>query len=65
MTDDDRTTGMGLWVDARDMIAAAKVVSAVPKLATSSPVYYLAGHGIEEALKAFLLARGQSLKDLR
>ena len=65
MTDDERTTGMGLWTDARDMIAAARVVSAEPRLSTSHPAYYLAGHGIEEAFKAFLRAHGHSLKDLR
>lgn len=64
MTDDERTTGMSLWTDARDMIAAARLISADPSLATSSPAYYLAGHGIEEAFKAFLRARGQPLKDL-
>ena len=56
---------MGLWTDARDMIAAAQLVSADPGLANSHPAYYLTGHGIEEALKAFLRAQGQSLKDLR
>ena len=65
VTDDERTTGMGLWTDARDMLAAARVVSADPRLAISHPAYYLAGHGIEAAFKAFLRARGQSLKDLR
>ena len=65
MTDDERTTGMGLWTDARDMLAAAKVVSADTRLANSHPAYYLAGHGLEEAFKAFLRARGQALNDLR
>lgn len=65
MTDIERTTGMGLWTDAQQMIRAAKVVSDDPGLATSSPAYYLAGHGIEEAFKAYLRARGSSLKDLK
>lgn len=65
MTDEDRTTGMGLWTDARDMIAAARVVSSEPRLANSHPAYYLVGHGLEEALKAFLRARGHTLNDLK
>ena len=65
MTDDERTTGMGLWTDARDMFAAARVVSDDPRLTNSSPAYYLVAHGIEEAFKAFLRSRGHSLKALR
>jgi len=65
ITDEERTTGMGLWTDARDMLAAAKLVCAEPRLANSSPVFYLAGHGIEEVFKAFLRCHGHSLKDLK
>ena len=65
MTDDERTTGMGLWTDAHEMLKAAKVVSEDPDLVGSSPAYYLAGHGIEEAFKAYIRARGSSLKELR
>jgi hypothetical protein len=65
MTDDERTTGMGLWTDAHEMLRAAKVVSEGPGLALSSPAYYLASHGVEEAFKAYLRARGSSLKDLK
>jgi hypothetical protein len=65
MTGDDRTTGMGLWTDARQMLAAARIVSAESSLANSNPVYYLAGHGIEEAFKAFLRSRGQSINGLK
>lgn len=65
MTDDERTTGMGLWTDARQMLKAAKVLSENPDLAGSSPAYFLAGHGIEEVFKAYLRACGISLKELR
>jgi hypothetical protein len=65
ITDDERTTGMGLWTDARDMLAAARLVSTDSRLSISNPVFYLAGHGIEETFKAFLRTRGQSLKELR
>lgn len=65
MTDDERTTGMGLWTDAREMLAAARIVSEQSSLANSNPVYYLAGHGIEGAFKAFLRSRGQSINNLK
>ena len=65
MDDDDRTTGMGLWTDAREMFEAATLVANSPSLATSSPSYYLAGHGLEVVLKAYLRSCGHSLKALR
>lgn len=65
ITDEDRTTAMGLWTDARDMLAAASVVCAEARLESSSPVFYLAGHGIEEVFKAFLRCHGHSLQDLK
>ncbi len=66
MNPDERTTGMGLWTDAHDMIAAAEVVSNdMKRLHGSSPMYFLAGHGIEEAFKAYLRARGSSLSELK
>jgi hypothetical protein len=63
MTNDERTTGMGLWTDAKDMLAAAKLVSADEHLVT--PAYYLAGHGIEEVFKAYLRSHGHSLGKLK
>jgi hypothetical protein len=65
MDDDVRTTGMGLWTDARQMLEAAELVSRSSTLATSSPTFYLMGHGLEVALKAYLRSRGHSLKALR
>ena len=65
MDDDDRTTGMGLWTDAREMFEAATLVASDSALAISSPSYYLAGHGLEVVLKAYLRSCGHSLKALR
>lgn len=65
MDDDSRTTGMGLWTDAREMFQAATLVINEPNLKFSSPAYYLLGHGLEVALKSYLRSHGRSLKDLR
>ena len=65
ISDDDRTTGMGLWTDSKQMLSAAKLVLANPGMSTSSPVYYLICHGIEVGLKAFLRAKGLTLSELR
>lgn len=65
MDDDARTTGMGLWTDAREMLEAAEIVVASPDLHISSPSFYLLGHGLEVALKAYLRSKGQTLKSLR
>lgn len=65
MDDDERTTGMGLWTDAREMFDAAALVIAAPQLEWSSPSFYLLGHGLEVAFKAYLRSRGHSLKALR
>jgi hypothetical protein len=59
----ERTTGMGLWTDAKNMLAAAKLVSADEHLVT--PAYYLAGHGIEEVFKAYLRSHGHSIGKLK
>ncbi|CAH9019650.1 hypothetical protein [Candidatus Nitrosacidococcus sp. I8] len=60
-----QTTAMGLWTDAERMFRAAKVVSQDSSLSYSSPMYFLVGHGIEVALKAYLLTCGYSLKKLK
>lgn len=65
MDDESRTTGMGLWTDAREMFEAAGAIINQPKLEFSSPSYYLLGHGLEVALKAYLRCRGRSLSNLR
>jgi hypothetical protein len=65
ISQDERTNGMGLWTDAKDMLKAARLVLADESMSHSSPVFYLAGHGIEEAFKAFLRCRGKSLEDLK
>ena len=65
MDDDHRTTGMGLWTDAREMLQAAELVAGDRSLALSSPAFYLAGHGLEVAFKSYLRCCGHSLKALR
>jgi hypothetical protein len=65
ISQDQRTNGMGLWTDAKDMLKAARLVLADESMSRSSPVFYLAGHGIEEAFKAFLRCHGKSLEDLK
>ena len=63
--DERRTTAMGLWTDAQEMLGAARVVSVAQGQRVSRPAYYWTGHGLEEALKAFLLVRGCSLQRLK
>ena len=65
MTDPTRQTGMGLWSDAKSLIEAASILQAHPKFEISSAAYWLAGHGLEEVLKAYLLSRGASHRMLK
>lgn len=70
VTDDERTSSVGLWhfaqsyVQAADHLAAALDGGSV-RLRFDDPVYYLYGHGSELALKAYLRARGLGLTDLK
>ncbi|MDO8446668.1 MAG: hypothetical protein Q7T53_11305 [Deltaproteobacteria bacterium] len=56
---------MGLWTDAKDMLAAAKILHEKEKQRIGNPIYYLLCHGVEEAFKAFICAKGGSLKCLK
>lgn len=47
------------------MLQAAGVIINQPKLEFSSPAYYLLGHGLEAALKAYLRCGGRPLNSLR
>ncbi|ROU07055.1 hypothetical protein D9T17_11145 [Lysobacter enzymogenes] len=58
-----RTTPFGLLRFAEEYRRAAEIVHADPKLIT--PAFQLIGQSFELALKAFLLFKGVSLKDLR
>jgi hypothetical protein len=60
-----RTTAMGLLTDAKEMLAAADILRGSGVWKVSGPTYYLLGHGIEVALKSFLLANGDSLDLLK
>lgn len=66
--DEDRTTALGLARYAYDYLHAAMVVETNdPTRSHISPVpaYFLALHGIELTLKAFLRHKGVSVKDLQ
>jgi len=65
MGDEERTTGMGLWTDANQMLAAAKHLASVESMSLVQPLYYLLGHAIELAFKSYVRARGASLGCLK
>jgi len=65
MSDDNRTSGMGLWTDANEMLRAAKHLMAVKQFALSQPLYFLLGHALELAFKSYIRAKGASLNSLR
>jgi hypothetical protein len=51
---------MGLLTDAKEMLAAAKLLHDSDVWKVQGPTYYLLGHSVEVALKSFLLANGTS-----
>lgn len=63
----NRTTAFGTWRFAHQYERAARAVDAIAKtdLDVAAPRYYLLGHSIELALKAFLLARNVPHEELR
>src|SRR4051812_33333797 len=67
--DESRTTAMGLWTDAKGMLAAAEVLmredNNSARMRFFMPIHFLLGHGIEVALKSVLLAHGSSLEELK
>ncbi len=68
ITYEDRTTAIGLARYAYDYLHAAIVVEAndpTPRHISPVPAYFLALHGIELTLKAFLRHKGTSVKDLQ
>jgi hypothetical protein len=56
MADESRTTGMGLWTDANEMLAAAKHLAYAKGFEVSQPLYYLLGHALELSLKCYVRA---------
>lgn len=67
-TDEDRTTAIGLARYAYDYLHAAMVVETsdpTPSQISPVPAYFLALHGLELTLKAFLRHKGVSVKDLQ
>lgn len=56
---------MGLWTDAKDMLDAAKLLQHKEEQRLRHPLYYLLGHGLEEAFKAFVRAKGGTLQCLK
>ncbi len=72
MHDEQRTSAFGLWRFAKEYLDAALAVQQPAesiqdslKQQVSIPAYFLVGHSIELALKAFLRAKGVSVHDLR
>jgi len=65
MADESRTTGMGLWTDANQMLAAAKHLASVKGFEFSQPLYYLLGHALELSFKCYVRAKGATLSCLR
>lgn len=66
--DEDRTTAIGLARYAYDYLHAAMVVEAndsTPSHIYPVPAYFLALHGIELTLKAYLRHKGVSVRDLQ
>lgn len=66
--DDDRTTAIGLARYAYDYISAAMLIErndSSPGHISPIPAYFLAVHGIELTLKAFLRHEGVSPRDLQ
>lgn len=56
---------MGLWTDAKDMLEAAKLLQEKDEQGLVHPRYFLLGHGLEEAFKAFVRAKGGTLQCLK
>lgn len=68
ITDEDRTTAIGLARYAYEYLHAAMVVESnvsTPTQIAPVPAYFMALHGIELTLKAFLRHKGVSVKELQ
>jgi hypothetical protein len=65
MSDESRTTGMGLWTDANQMLRAAKHLMNVKEMSLSPPLYFLLGHALELTFKAYIRAKGASLSSIK
>ncbi|WP_439535776.1 hypothetical protein [Methyloversatilis sp.] len=68
LMDEERTTAIGLARYAYEYIEAAMLVERNDPTATHIspiPAYFLAMHGIELTLKAYLRHKGMTVKDLR
>jgi hypothetical protein len=63
--DPSRSTPFGFWRVSRDYVHAARAVKTVHGERKLFPLLYLHGLAIELALKAFLLKRGHSLRELK
>ena len=71
MSDEDRTSAIGLARYARDYYEAAEAADDVLgnkpgyEISAPPPVMYLVAHAIELVLKAYLRHRGQSVCDIK
>ena len=64
-SNENRTTPFGLWRYGDDFRKAAIAVASTNPHRMFMPYYFLVGQSIELSLKAFLLTRGLSLKELK
>ncbi|WFU68637.1 hypothetical protein [Bradyrhizobium sp. CB2312] len=63
--EEPRTTAIGLVTDAKEMLMAAEILNGSGVWEVERPTYYLLGHATEIILKAFLLAGGEELDQLK
>ena len=61
----DRTSALGLWRYAHEFWQAAEAAQAIKPGKVFIPSYYLYGHAMELALKAFLRSQGHTVAQLR
>ena len=63
--DPTRSTAFGFWRMSRDYLHAARAVKSTHGERKLYPLLYLYGLAIELGLKAFLLERGNSLREIK
>jgi hypothetical protein len=61
----DRANSLGLWNYSQEFLEASLAISEMRKGKLSISAYYLCGHSIELALKAFLRGNGFSIEQLQ
>lgn len=62
---DERSSPLGVFNFSKQYLDAASILHESPGFNFSEPAYYLTGHAIELALKAFLWAKGLPISKLK